>query len=182
MLIALVAIATGGVGLPHLDQLTRHRPAPVVEDSTGHDGALPEGRTVVAELFNANELGAWKSKLRPGFINFPATLEEALQLPDVKRSWTSRRMMAKVILRTIAARVTGKHWTSAGQALQGRMLQAALKSGIEIRVDAPVTELIVEDGAVTGVATVKDGKPWRVGARLGVLVNAGKPLGGIGRA
>src|SRR6202000_3020245 len=48
VLIALVAIATGGVGLPHLDQLTRHRPAPAVADSTGHDGARPEGRPVVA--------------------------------------------------------------------------------------------------------------------------------------
>jgi 3-oxosteroid 1-dehydrogenase len=36
-----------------------------------------------------------------------------------------------------------------------------------------VKELIIEDGAVTGVVTVKDGKAWRVGARLGVLVNAG---------
>jgi 3-oxosteroid 1-dehydrogenase len=136
-------------------------------------GGSVAGRTVVAEMFNINELGAWKSKLRPGFINFPATLEEALQLPDVKRSWASRHIAAKVALRTIAAKLTGKHWTSAGQGLQGRMLQAALKAGIDIRTEAPVTELIVDDGIVTGVATVKDGKPWRVGAKRGVLVNAG---------
>jgi 3-oxosteroid 1-dehydrogenase len=36
-----------------------------------------------------------------------------------------------------------------------------------------VNELIVEGGKVTGVVTTKGGKPWRVGANLGVLVNAG---------
>jgi len=58
-------------------------------------------------------------------------------------------------------------------ALQGRMLQAALHSGVEIRTESPVRELIVEDGTVRGVLTVKDGRPWRIGASRGVLVNAG---------
>jgi 3-oxosteroid 1-dehydrogenase len=53
------------------------------------------------------------------------------------------------------------------------MLQAALREGIEIRTDSPVTQILIEDGRAAGVATVKDGRPWRVGARLGVLVNAG---------
>jgi 3-oxosteroid 1-dehydrogenase len=48
-----------------------------------------------------------------------------------------------------------------------------LKAGIDIRIDSPVNALIIEDGVVKGVLTVKDGKPWRIGARLGVLVNAG---------
>jgi 3-oxosteroid 1-dehydrogenase len=33
--------------------------------------------------------------------------------------------------------------------------------------------LILEGNAVKGVLTTKDGRPWRIGARLGVLVNAG---------
>ncbi len=53
------------------------------------------------------------------------------------------------------------------------MLQAALRAGVDIRTESPVTELIVEDGTVKGVVTVKDGRPWRVGASLGVLINAG---------
>jgi 3-oxosteroid 1-dehydrogenase len=135
-------------------------------------GSVP-GRTVVAEIFNVNELGVWKNKLRPGFIQVPASLEEALKLPDFKRTWPARRALAKVVLRAIAAMLTGKRWVSAGQALQGRMLQAAIKAGIEIRTEAPVSALIEEDGVVTGVVTVKDAKPWRIGAKLGVLVNAG---------
>ena len=137
-------------------------------------GSSVPGRTVVAELFNANELGPWRDKLRPGFLgNLPAMLFEAMELPSFRRSWKAKALMAQVGLRAAVAKLTGKRWVSAGAALQGRMLQAILKAGADIRTEAPVTELLVENGAVVGVATVRDGKPWRVGARLGVLVNAG---------
>ena len=70
-------------------------------------------------------------------------------------------------------KLTGKQWTTAGACLQGRMLKAGLEQGIDVRLESPVQELIVEGGKVTGVVTVKDGKPWRIGGNLGVLVNAG---------
>jgi 3-oxosteroid 1-dehydrogenase len=136
-------------------------------------GGSVSGRTVVAEMFNANELGPWKDKLRKGFLQLPASLEEALQLPDFKRSWGIKMLMLKVALRVIVARLTGKHWISAGAALQGRMLQAALRAEVDIRPGSPASELIVQEGAVTGVVTQKEGRPWKVGARLGVLINAG---------
>ncbi len=137
-------------------------------------GSVP-GRTVVAELFDANELGAWTEKLRPSFVHLPipASLEEMLELPAMKRSWAVKMLLVKLVLRGVVAKITGKRWVAGGAALQGRMLQAALREGIEIRTDSPVTQILVEDGRATGVATVKDGRPWRVGARLGVLVNAG---------
>ncbi|RYD86892.1 MAG: FAD-dependent oxidoreductase, partial [Sphingomonadales bacterium] len=136
-------------------------------------GGSELGRTVVAQLFDANELGAEKAKLRPGSMPYAAMLEDIMELPTYKRAWRGKRIMAQMIFRMALAKLTGKHWYTAGAALQGRMFQAALKAGVEFRVDSPVNELIVENGAVTGVVTVKDGKPWRVGARLGVLVNAG---------
>ena len=138
-------------------------------------GGSAPGRTVVADLFNVNELGPWKLKLRSSFIRapVPATLEEMLELPGLKRSWRVKALLLKLILRGVGARLTGKEWVAGGAALQGRMLQAALRAGVEFRTEAPVSELLVEGGAVKGVLTVKEGRPWRVGARLGVLVNAG---------
>ena len=135
-------------------------------------GSVP-GRTVVAELFDANELGAWKSKLRPNFLLLPGMLEEVMKLQTIKLSWKTKFLAAKIALRAIGAKLTGRQWVTAGAALQGRMLQAALKNGVDIRTGSAVRELIVEDGAVKGVVTVRDGQPWRVGARLGVLINAG---------
>ncbi|GLR67460.1 3-oxosteroid 1-dehydrogenase [Acidocella aquatica] len=136
-------------------------------------GGSEQGRTVVAELFNANELGEWKQKLRPNFISMMSTLDEMLKLRFLKQSWEAKRIAVRFALRTVFAKLTGKHYVTAGAALQGRMFQAALRSNVEFRTESPVTELIVEDGAVKGIVTIKDGRPHRVGARLGVLVNAG---------
>ena len=135
-------------------------------------GSVP-GRTVVAELFDLNELGPAKAVLRPNFLNLFATLDEALKLKSLKQSWKSRAVATRIGLRTIAAKLRGKHLVTAGAALQGRMFQAALKAGVAFRTSSPVRELILEDGAVTGILTEKDGRPWRIAARLGVLVNAG---------
>lgn len=136
-------------------------------------GGSAPGRTVVARLFDVNQLGPWKERLRPGFITLPAMLEEAMKLPLYKRSWQARGIMLKVIGRAIAAAVTGKRYISGGAALQGRMLQAVLREGVDVRLESPVRELLVEEGRVTGLVTEKEGRPWRVGASLGVLVNTG---------
>jgi 3-oxosteroid 1-dehydrogenase len=136
-------------------------------------GGSEAGRTVVAELFDINELGAWKAKLRPNFISMMSTLDEMLKLRFIKQSWASKIIAVRMVLRTIGAKLTGKHYVTAGAALQGRMLQASIKAGVELRTESPVSELIVEGAAVAGVVTTKDGKPHRIGARLGVLVNAG---------
>jgi 3-oxosteroid 1-dehydrogenase len=53
------------------------------------------------------------------------------------------------------------------------MLQAAVKAGVRLHTEAAVTELVIENGRVAGVMMHKDGKTQRLGARLGVLVNAG---------
>jgi 3-oxosteroid 1-dehydrogenase len=136
-------------------------------------GGSEGGRTVVAELFNVNELGAWKSKLRPNFIPMMGTLDEFLKLRFLKKSWEAKKIAVRLGLRTIGAKLTGKQYVTAGAALQGRMFQAALKAGVEFRTDSSVKELIVENGAVKGVVLIIDGKTRRVGTRLGVLVNAG---------
>jgi 3-oxosteroid 1-dehydrogenase len=136
-------------------------------------GGSAPGRTVVAELFDANELGDWRNKLRPGMLQLPAMVEELIALTTFKQSWNGKKIMIKVALRGLLAKLTGKRWLTAGAALQGRMLQAALRAKVEFRTDSPVHELIVEDGIVKGVVAVTAGRPQRIGARLGVLVNAG---------
>lgn len=136
-------------------------------------GGSEKGRTVVADLFNVNELGDKKAMLRPNFIPMMSTLDEMLKLRFIKKSWEARRIAVRFALRTVAAKLTGKHYVTAGAALQGRMFQAALKAGVEFRTDAAVRELVEESGRVTGVVATVDGQPRRFGARLGVLVNAG---------
>ncbi|HEX8058665.1 MAG TPA: FAD-binding protein, partial [Novosphingobium sp.] len=137
-------------------------------------GSVP-GRTVVADIFNTNELGEWRERLEPNFLGYtPAFLFEGFEIGLAKHSWKGKRDMLKVGMRMIKAKLLGQHWVTAGGALQGRMLQASLKAGVDLRVNSKVTGFIQDEtGAVKGVITEKDGKPWRVGANLGVLVNAG---------
>ena len=136
-------------------------------------GGCKTTRCVTAKLFNTNELGPWREKLRPGFLPVPATLDEAIKLPTFKQSWEGKRIFAKVALRTVFARATGKKIVSAGAALQGRMLKASVAAGVDIRLESPVSELVIEGDRAVGVVTTRNAEPWRVGARLGVLVNAG---------
>jgi len=136
-------------------------------------GSLKAGRTVVSRPFDMNRLGAWKTKLRPGFLMYPAMMEEALQVPRARYMREGRRVILKVALRIVAGLLTGKRYISAGAGLQGWMLYHALRAGVEVRTEAPVHELIIEDGAVTGVIASSNGARRRIGARLGVLINAG---------
>ena len=140
---------------------------------TNAPGASEEGRTVLADLFDINQLGPWKDKLRPNKFQLAAPIVEAMSLPLIRVSWKARLQALKVVGRTIMAKLTGKHWVTAGAALQARMLQAAVREGIDLRLQSPVREVLVEGNRCIGIVTEKDGKPWRIGAKLGVLLNAG---------
>lgn len=135
-------------------------------------GGCKTSRTIVAEPFDKNELGEWAPKLRQGFLEVPVLLDEGMKLPFMTAG-KKLAFFAKTGAKVVYGKLTGKHWVTAGAALQGRMLKAALNAGVDIRLETPANGLIVEGGKVVGVETLKDGKPWRVGAKLGVLVNAG---------
>jgi 3-oxosteroid 1-dehydrogenase len=136
-------------------------------------GESVPGRAVVPELFDLKQLGEWQAKLRPGFLPLPANLDEAMQMPLMKRTWAAKKILLKVIGRTLADKVSGKQRVSVGQGLQAQMLHAAVKAGVEIRINSAVKQLILEGDRVIGVVTQKDGTEWRIGSRLGVLINAG---------
>jgi 3-oxosteroid 1-dehydrogenase len=136
-------------------------------------GGSRAGRTVVAEMFDLNELGPWRHRLHKGFAPVAAEFVELALLPHFRRHPRAFLTALRVALRMRLARFSGKSLVMAGEALQGRMLQAALRAGVEFRLEAPVGKLIVEDGAVAGVCAMIDGRVRHIGARLGVLVNAG---------
>ncbi len=136
-------------------------------------GASEEGRTVLADLFDINELGDWKNKLRPNKFTLPTPIVNAMSLPLIKVSWKAKLAALKVVWKGLTGKLTGKHWVTAGAALQARMLQAAVREGVDLRTGVPVKEVLVEGGRCVGVVIEQDGKPRRIGARLGVLLNAG---------
>ena len=136
-------------------------------------GSVP-GRTVIAEIFNVNELPKqWRSRLRPNFMKIAAYHEEGFNIALMKSSWRGKATMLKVGLRVALAKLTGKSLTPAGGALQGRMLKASLAAGVDIRVNCAVKSFLSAGDRVAGVVADCDGQEKRIGAKLGVLVNAG---------
>ena len=137
-------------------------------------GGSTEGRTVVADIFDINALGEWKSKLRPNFMQVPVPLETGMKVSRFKTSWAGKKAIFNSALRILKQKLTGTAIVTAGAALQGRMFQAAINAGTDMRNHAAVKELIVdESGTVVGVVAEIGGKTRRIRAKSGVLVNAG---------
>ena len=138
-------------------------------------GGCKTTRCVTAKYFNLKELGPqWEDKVRPGFAPFPSTLDDGMKVTNyMHKSWAIKGTFAKIAFRFVMAKLTGKKFTTAGAALQGRMLKAALAAGVDVRTETPVKEMVVEDGKVVGVIAEVNGEMRHIGARLGVLVNAG---------
>ena len=137
-------------------------------------GGSEAGRPVIAELFDANELGVHKAQLRPNYIPLPAKLGEAMKVPLSGVKPLNKLTMLKIGWRMMTQKLRGKDYVSNGAALQGRMFQRAIQAGVDMRANATVERLVTgADGAVTGVVAAVDGKRVTVHARSGVLVNAG---------
>jgi 3-oxosteroid 1-dehydrogenase len=136
-------------------------------------GGQPRGRSVAMKLFDVRKLGPWKDKLRRNFVRLPVQGVEGHKLPLAFRTIKGFLTAAKVYTRLAVSKVLGTEYAGQGAAIQGWMLLTALKAGIDIRTDCPTTDLVVEDGKVTGVVALRDGKQVRIGATKGVLVNAG---------
>jgi 3-oxosteroid 1-dehydrogenase len=138
-------------------------------------GGHEYGRTISAALFDLNELGEWRDKLGSfyGFPALPISSHKFVDLTLAKRTWKGRRTALQLGWDIFRDKVTGKRRRGSGNAVQGRFLLAALKAGIPIRMENELIGLEVEDGVVKGVKVRTPQGERRIGARRGVLLNAG---------
>ena len=138
----------------------------------GHDN----GRGIEPVPFDGNVLGEWLPKLQPGLaksLGLAVMTNEARSLSHYNRSLRAFAVSARVVLRTYAARLRRQDLLTNGASLIAQLLHVAVDRGIPIWTEAPLEELIVEEGRVAGVRTVRDGVPVLVRARQGVLLAAG---------
>ena len=138
----------------------------------GHD----VGRGIEPVPWNGRKLGSWLPKLQPGLaqsLGLAVMTNEARSLSNYNRSLRSFAISARVVLRTFAAKARRRPLLTNGASLIGQMLAIALERDIPVWTDAPLDDLIVEDGRVVGVRTVRDGAPVTIRARKGVLISAG---------
>ena len=137
-------------------------------------GGCPESRSLAVEPFAAATLGKeWQGKLRRGLSSVVARGVEGRHLMLMKRTWKGKLAALRVGLRMTGSKLFGKDLVGAGTAIQGRMLKMALDHKVDICTKAGVSELVEENGRIVGVVSQKNGQPWRIEARKGVLINAG---------
>jgi 3-oxosteroid 1-dehydrogenase len=103
----------------------------------------------------------------------PLAYPEFVQLDLMKRTGSGRRALALLLWRSVVQLFKRTTLLNVGMALQGRMLQAALRAGAPIWTGAAVEELIEENGRVTGVRVRRGGELIAVRATAGVLLASG---------
>jgi 3-oxosteroid 1-dehydrogenase len=138
----------------------------------GHD----VGRGIEPEPWDGRRLGPWLEKLQPGLaqsLGMCVMTNEARSLSHYNRSLRAFAVAARVALRTMAAKARRQALLTNGASLIGQLLKVALDRGVAVWTEAPLEDLIVEDGRVLGVRTLRDGAPVHVRARRGVLIAAG---------
>jgi succinate dehydrogenase/fumarate reductase flavoprotein subunit len=139
------------------------------------------GRAVLTQDYDGRALGKYLRQMRMplrGFVLF-GSLQIAMleagkfhsalhKLPSFFH--VTRRMMA--FCRDALLHGRGAHLANGG-ALVGRLLRSALDAGVELRRNAPVTELMVENGRVRGIVVGRDGDREAIRARRGVVLATG---------
>jgi succinate dehydrogenase/fumarate reductase flavoprotein subunit len=126
-------------------------------------GAKPEGgRALDSGLFAYAELGDWRDKVATNGAPYPLTLAET------PLGGGTGMIAPEVMADRLARDVRGF-----GQALLGHLLQACLARGVEIAVEHPVTELMVDQGRVVGVIANTPMGEDEFAAERGVIITTG---------
>lgn len=135
-------------------------------------GGSASGRSIEGLPYDARRLGEWRHKLQPGLaasIGFAAMTEEIPYMMHFNRSLRSFGVTTRIALRTLRGKLLRRPLLTNGSSLVGQLVEVAVAREIPIWLDSAVSDLVVEDGRVTGVRV--GGKT--VQARKGVLLAAG---------
>jgi 3-oxosteroid 1-dehydrogenase len=142
----------------------------------GVHGGKARGRSIEPTVIDTHELGPWSAKLMPGMsiaLKIVVMTGEAATLQLIKRSPRAVRTALRVARRTATGRLRGEQRVANGAALVAQTLKAALAEEVSVWTDTGLTELVMEDGRVTGVAATRHGRPVRIRARRAVLLASG---------
>ncbi|KAF7526681.1 hypothetical protein G7054_g10690 [Neopestalotiopsis clavispora] len=141
-----------------------------------NDGAQVGGRTIEANIFDINLIGPWKDKLNINPVRPPMPLftYELSKIVRAKCSadgmWTAAKIFA---VRPYWNRLFGSEPITLGVSMISQLIYLNVQAGTPIMTQAPMKELTVKDGRVTGAVIEREGKPITVEASHGVILAAG---------
>ncbi len=177
-------LARGNEALEYLEARTALRLRPVMN----YPDYFPElpGATLGARVlepleFDARTLGRDFALMRwpmREFMLFKGMMVARPDLPHFRAALSSPRSAARV-LRLLAGyacqRLAAPRGTRLvlGNALVARLLKSVLDLKVSLRLDTPVTRLVMRDGAVAGVGIDSQGARATIAARAGVVLATG---------
>ncbi|MEO8667829.1 MAG: FAD-dependent oxidoreductase [Bauldia sp.] len=144
-------------------------------------GGMAGGRSIIARPFEGTGLGAEIGRLRPPLPELKFAGMTIGTGPDLKhfanatRSPRSALHVAKRFARHLTdLLVHGRDMRlTNGAALAARLFRSALDAGVEVRTDAGVRTLIVENGAVRGATVGSTTGDMEIVCRRGVVLATG---------
>lgn len=136
-------------------------------------GGVTRSRSLGSPLLDARKMGPLFDKLRLGPMVMPLPTDKAGIIGLATRTPLGMLEGMKLLFRMWLVKKRGKPILSFGGALMGRLLMMADKAGVDMRSGYAIVDLIEENGRVAGVVAEHEGRTLRIGAREGVLINAG---------
>ncbi|MFI9827030.1 3-oxosteroid 1-dehydrogenase [Streptomyces sp. NPDC051913] len=120
-------------------------------------GGLPGGRSIEPDYLDGNVLGAELARLNPSYMEVP----DGMVVFSADYKWlTLAAVSAKglavateCLARGTKALTLGQKPLTMGQSLAGGLRKGLLDAGVPVRLNTPLTDLLVESGAVTGAVT-----------------------------
>lgn len=143
-------------------------------------GAVDFGRLLAPAEYDGTKLGKNFDRLSPPRHEFNAPggmMIDLFDLPYIARLPAPGALwhMARIAVRfALDKRKLGRgSRLTMGNALAGRLLKSALDAGVDLFEDAPVEDLVMQSGKVTGVRVALNGKATEIAATRGVVLASG---------
>ncbi len=131
------------------------------------------GRAIEVVPFDTKQIGEWWESCR-AVLPIPAKTDDVWLMA---RAWSTPGGFARgaeFVFRTVGGVVRGKRLVGMGGGLAASFLNVVVQQqGTPLWLNAPIEDLIVEDGRVVGVRARRDGRPVTVRANRGVMLAGG---------
>lgn len=139
------------------------------------------GRSMDNAPFNRRRLGSAAEEISIGhydkiMLPFNVTVTEGRKLQEMTPgSFLLGARLALQFLLDIPARLRGRpdNRLTLGTALVARLRRSLLDRDIPVWLNAPITQLLQEDGRIIGAVVTRNGQPMTIHARRGVMLATG---------
>jgi 3-oxosteroid 1-dehydrogenase len=140
----------------------------------GYRGGVARGRAIECDYVDAHELGPWEHRLRGAFTGGVVVFTgESGRAQQMLRTVDGAKVALRIVGRTIGGRLRGEARLTNGAALVASMLKTVVAHSVPVWTGTRLVELVSEEGEVAGAVVDREGRQIRVGARGGILINAG---------